>query len=60
MTIQEVANKLNECALMECEGCSHFKGDIVRQNYVMCQADMIAEMGLECKKIADELSDDGK
>ena len=60
MTIQEIANRLNKCALMECKGCKYFKGNEVNQNYVSCQAQMIGRMALECKQIADELVDDGK
>ena len=59
MTIEEIAKKLDYCAvksMSNCEGCKYKKfEDLVR-----CQAELIRDMANECRKIADQLGDDGK
>lgn len=55
MTIEDVANKLNKCALARCDDCEYFCNDLEG-----CQSDLIVDMGAELRKIAEQTSDDGK
>lgn len=59
MTIQEVANKLSKCALVNCEDCKHFiEYSTIAQK--ICKSNLIQEMAEECRKIAVHMEDDGK
>ena len=55
MTIQEIAEKLNSCANMDCEGCKYFDMTILK-----CQQKIIKEMATEIERIVKEEYDDGR
>lgn len=59
MTIEEIAKRLDDCATKSMKNCA----DCIYQKYEgleRCQAELIKEMGAECRKIVEQMGDDGK
>lgn len=59
MTIDDIAKKLNNCANGMCFNCDKDK-DRMARGISLCQASLIQDMADECRKIAEDLKDDGK
>lgn len=58
MTIEEIAKRLDDCASRKaCKTCKHnFRGMPTMQ----CEGFIVAEMGEECRKLVEQMGDDGK
>ena len=58
MTIEEISKRLNECASKEaCKDCQHsFRG----YPTMHCEGFIIESMGAECRKLVEQMGDDGK
>ena len=64
MTIDEIEKVLNDCAkcsfnTKKYETCKYNKYDGLSQ-IQHCEHDLIADMGAECRKLAEQMGDDGK
>lgn len=57
MKIDEIAKRLDDCANNRCKEsqCKYIKDDCFA-----CQKQMIREMGEECRKLVEQMGDDGK
>lgn len=55
MTIEEIAKKLDDCANARCEGCEYLCA-----NMSLCQQNIISDMANECRKLVEQMGDDGK
>lgn len=53
MTISDVADRLNKCAVLDCKACDYEYSKLGKRTYADCQALLIAEMGAECRRIAE-------
>ena len=56
MTIEEIANKLNECGNGHCAVCKYLYVDSPEE----CKTMLIHEMGAEAKKLSEKMLDDRK
>lgn len=57
MTIEEIAQRLNDCVNKKCKTCKHnFYGLPTMQ----CEGHIVKEMAEECTKIVEQMGDDGK
>lgn len=56
MTIEEIAKKLDDCANIRCSNCKHIFTDDLAE----CQTRIIEEMADECRKLVEQMGDDGK
>lgn len=54
LTIEEIAARMNECGEGKCDNCDY--NDI----FFDCRQELIKEMAGQCRRIANELEDDGK
>ena len=58
MTIEEIEKRLNECANKKaCKSCKHSRDGLPT---LACEGYIIEEMGAECRKIVEQMGDDGK
>lgn len=58
-SIRYIADQLNNCAARKCGDCKYYLHSVF-QNYSVCKNSLIEDMGKECKKVADQIGDDGK
>lgn len=57
MTIEEIAQRLNDCANKKCKSCKYnFYGLPTMQ----CEGHIVRDMAEECRKIVAMEGDDGK
>jgi len=57
MTIEDIAKKLDDCGNHRTCGTCEFGFGLPTES---CRADMILAMGSECRRVAEEMNDDGK
>lgn len=58
MTIEEIAKVLNDCASKK--SCKTCKYNFYGLPTMQCEGHMVADMGNECRKLVEQMGDDGK
>lgn len=57
MTIEDIAKKLDDCGNHRICGICEFDDGLFTES---CRTQMILAMGSECRRVAEEMNDDGK
>ena len=56
MTLEQIKDRLVDCANVKCSNCKHNYIDDLAE----CQTRIIQEMSEECCKLVEQMGDDGK